>query len=174
MNQNEFPRPVDPARMGDGARQLEASPEERKALAKRFGIVSISRLEANLVLEAEAESTAINATGRLIADIIQSCAISGEDLPAHIDEPLAFRFVPEAARQPDEEVELSETDCDEIEYSGNQFDLGEAVAQSLALAIDPFATGPNADRVRKEKGLLDESSSGPFSALAALKKGLEE
>ena len=60
---------------------------------------------------------------------------------------------------------------DEIFYEGDSFDLGEAVAQSLALAIDPFACGPDADRVRQEKGLsADDQPSGPFAALAALKK----
>jgi hypothetical protein len=44
------------------------------------------------------------------------------------------------------------------------------MAQSLALAIDPYATGPEAERVRKEAGLLGEAASGPFAALAALKK----
>ena len=70
-----------------------------------------------------------------------------------------------------EEVELDEGELDEIPFEGHLFDLGEAVAQSLALAIDPYAEGPNAERVRKEAGLLDEAASGAFAALAALKKG---
>jgi len=168
VSQPEFSRPVDRERIGDGARRIEADAREREALARRFGLVSIAKLEADLSLSVE--GTVIGAAGRMRADIVQSCAVSGEDLPVHIDEPVALRFVPEASRQPDEEVELSEEDCDEIEYSGTQFDLGEAIAQSLVLAIDPFATGPDADRVRKEKGLLDEAASGPFAALAALKK----
>jgi len=105
----------------------------------------------------------------LWADIVQTCAVTGDDLPVAIEEPLALRFVPEAPVT-DEEIELEEEELDEIPYTGSSFDLGEAVAQSLALAIDPFATGPDADRVRKEKGLLDEGASGPFAALAALKK----
>jgi len=50
------------------------------------------------------------------------------------------------------------------------FDLGEAVAQTLALAIDPYATRPESERVRKEGVVSDEAASGPFAALAALKK----
>jgi hypothetical protein len=41
------------------------------------------------------------------------------------------------------------------------------VAQSLALAIDPFATGPAAEEARR---LLDDGSASPFAALAKLKK----
>ena len=71
----------------------------------------------------------------------------------------------------EEELELEATDLDEIPFDDHTFDLGEAVAQSLALAIDPYPVGPNAERVRKETGLLDEGAAGPFAALAALKKG---
>jgi uncharacterized metal-binding protein YceD (DUF177 family) len=146
---------------------IKATEDERKALARRFALVRIDRLEAEVALDVDGE--AINAKGRLHAAIVQSCAVSGDDLPAEIDEPLVFRFVPE----PDViegEVELKESELDEIPFAGTGFDLGEAVAQSLALAIDPYAVGPEAERVRKEKGLLDEAAAGPFAALAALKK----
>lgn len=164
----EFSRPVDLGRFGDGERQLEATAQERAALAERLGIVRIDRLEA-VVLLAE-EKGRLGVTGSFIADIVQSCAVSGEDLPVHLEEPINIRFVPAGDHDPDEEIELSEDACDEVEYTGNTVDLGEAVAESLALAFNPFLTGPNADAVRKQVGLLDEESSGPFAALAALKK----
>ena len=66
-----------------------------------------------------------------------------------IDEPLAFRFVPQAEHNPDEELEIAIDDCDDIEFSGTMIDPGEAVAQSLALAIDPFAEGPGAEEARR-------------------------
>ena len=85
------------------------------------------------------------------------------------EEELTLRFVPQGSHAPDEELELSEDDCDEIEYAGSVIDLGEAVAQSLALAIDPFATGPDAERVRKEVGLDEPERENPFAALKGLK-----
>lgn len=169
MSDSEFPRLVDRDRLGDGGkRQIAAESQERAALAARFDLVSVDRLEATLVLDIEGD--AVTANGRMVADIVQNCAISGEGFPVHIDEPIAFRFVAESSHHPEEEVELTGRDCDEIEYAGDQFDLGEAVAQSLALAIDPFAVGPQAETVRRKVGLSDEASSGPFAALAALKK----
>src|SRR5690606_24582206 len=128
---------------------------------------AIERLAAEVRLEADGD--AIKADGRLTAGIVQSCAVSGEDLPVVIDEPLTLRFVPERAIA-DEEIELAEDDLDEIPFAGHVFDLGEAVAQSLARAIDPYAVGPEAEKARKQAGLLDESAAGPFAALAALKK----
>lgn len=169
MSAPEFPRPVD-VRQAEGLVQtLVASEAERKALAARFALVSIDSLTADLALSRKDRT--VSAEGRLRASIIQSCAVSGEDLPVEIDEPLAFRFVPEAEHGPgEEEVELDAEDCDEIDYSGSHIDLGEAVAQSLALAIDPYAEGPQAEEARRKAGLLDEAQSGPFAALAALKK----
>ena len=148
--------------------RMVADEAECAALAKRFDIVAIHRLEADVLLEADGE--AIDASGTLEADVVQSCAVSGDDLALTIREPLTLRFVPE--RKPvEEEVELREEELDEIPFAGTAFDLGEAVAQSLALAIDPYATGPEAERVRKEKGLLDEAANGPLAAaLAALKR----
>ena len=167
MSEAEFSRLVDERQLTPKPVSIEATAEEREALARRFGIVAVHQLQATVRFERAGE--AIAAPGRLSASIVQSCAVSGEDLPVRIDEPLALRFVP--ARPVEvEELELEADALDEIEFEGHSFDLGEAVAQSLALAIDPYAIGPEAERARKEAGLLDEASSGPFAALAALKK----
>jgi len=167
MSTPEFSRFVDRRQITAKPVELVADAAERKALAERFGLVAIDRFEATVALEAEGET--VTGEGALSAEIVQSCAVSGDELPVTITEPVHLRFVPEAPIEA-EEIELEESELDEIPYSGTAFDLGEAVAQSLALAIDPYATGPDADRVRKEKGLLDEGASGPFAALAALKK----
>lgn len=167
MTAPEFSRLVDRRHIKAEPVRLEADEAERKALAERFGLVAIDRLEAEVSLEADGE--AVDARGTLSAQVVQSCAVTGDDLPVAIEEPLTLRFVPETAPV-EEEIELEAEELDEIPYSGTAFDLGEAVAQSLALAIDPYATGPEADRVRKEKGLSNEEASGPFAALAALKK----
>jgi hypothetical protein len=168
MSADEFPRPVD-IREADGKQlKLAANEAERAALARRFDLVRIDRLEADVALSRNGDT--IDAKGRLSADIVQSCAVSAEDLPVAVREKLAFRFVPEArGHQPDEEIELDANALDEIAYSGTSFDVGEAIAQSLALAIDPYATGPGAEAARKAAGLLDEESAGPFAALKGLK-----
>lgn len=166
---SEFSRIVDTRSIGNDPLRLEASEAERTALAARFGIVAVERLIAEV--ELEPVKGGIKATGRLDAGIVQACAISSEDLPVAIAEPLTFRFVPAAGPgRPDEEVELEADDLDEIEFSGTQFDLGEAVAQSLALAIDPFLEGPDAEEFRKNSGFFGEDTANPFAALAKLKK----
>ena len=169
MSAPNFSPPLGVRRAKGRARRRPPGRAERAARPKLFGVVSIDSLTADLVLSRKDRT--VSAEGRLRAAIVQSCAVSGEDLPVTIDEPLAFRFVPEAEHTPgDEEVELDAEDCDEIEYAGSHVDLGEAVAQSLALAIDPYAVGPQAEEARRKAGLLSEEESGPFAALAALTK----
>ncbi|GMN03810.1 YceD family protein [Erythrobacter sp. MTPC3] len=151
---------------------IEADEAERAALAKRFGLASVASLRAEIALEDKAQ--AVRASGLVTAQLMQTCAVSSEDFPVTISEPLDLRFVPENPAHYAEgtEFEIEADDCDEIEYAGDMFNLGEAVAQTLGLAIDPYAEGPNADAARKAAGIVEEGQqSGPLAdALAALKK----
>jgi len=164
---SEFSRILDQRAVDGTLHHIEATPEECAALAQRFMLVRITTLSADVRLTKDGDKVLAN--GRLNASIVQSCAISAEDLPVTINEPLALRFAKpdETPASFDEEVELTDADCDEIAYDGERFDLGEAVAQSLALAIDPYAEGPGAAKIR-ESGLLGEEKESPFAALKGL------
>ena len=175
MSAPELSRLVKPRALPAEPLVIGASEAERAALAERFGITSIEALRAEVTLDPK--SGKVEASGTLTASITQACAISGEDFPVAIDEDLAFIFVPVDAAPVSEEneeieIELDDEDLDTIDYEGDSFDLGEAIAQSLALAIDPYAEGPNADAARKKAGIVtDDAPSGPLAeALAALKK----
>lgn len=165
MTDPEFSCPID-VRHADGAQMhLSANEKQRAALAKRFELVRIDRLQAEISLACE--GPIVSATGRMEAQFVQSCAVSAEELAASANEAIDLRFVPSMMdTKAEEEIELEAEDLDEIEYDGQSIDLGEAVAQTLALAIDPFATGPQADQARS---LFKKASESPFSALASLK-----
>lgn len=161
MSAAEFSRLIDPRAADGRAVDLVASPAERAALARRFALIAIEALAARLVLTRAGE--AVLAAGRLEGRVIQPCAISGEPFEVAIAAPLVLRFVPAGAPAPAEDA-LTGEEVDDIAYDGAEFDLGEAVAQSLALAIDPYAAGPNAEAARAR--LSDEGAVGPFAALA--------
>lgn len=168
----EFSHMVDLRQITDVPLLLEPDDAARRRLAGRFAIAAIPAMQAALLLVREGER--ITVTGRLTADVIQACRVSAEDFPVRVDEALQLRFVPAQPKgtgeiAPGTEIELTADDCDEITYEGTTFDLGEAIAQTLALAIDPFAEGPNADAFRAAHGLGEETICGPFAALAALK-----
>jgi uncharacterized metal-binding protein YceD (DUF177 family) len=164
--EGEFPRPFDVRQCEGKQVHLTANDAERAALAKRFDIVRVDRLEADLVLTRHERDVAVAGTMR--AQIVQPCAVSAEDLPVTIEEEITLRFVPAVQRDAaDEEIELDAEDLDEIEYEGSQIDVGEAVAQSLALAIDPFLTGPQAEEARQR--LIEQDKGSAFDALKNLK-----
>jgi len=169
MSAGEFERVIKLDRLPAAPVTIEAGAAERVGLARRFGLPAVHALEARVTFTPDGE--AVEARGRMTARFDQRCAIADEPFANSLDEPLAIRFVRSIAPGSEEEaIEFAGEEADEIEYDGAAFDLGEAVAQSFGLAIDPYATGPKADSVRHEAGIVDEDApSGPFAALAALK-----
>ena len=169
----EFPRPVRIDALGEGDRSIaiEANETERAALAIRFGLIGLDRLTAQAIVTRKGDI--LMATGRMDAQATQACVATGAALPVTLSEPFTLKFVPEVAEggEPIAELELDVEDCDTIDYAGGAIDLGEAVAETLALALDPFPRAPDADRVLKEAGVVseDEAEVGPFAALKALK-----
>lgn len=167
---NEFARPVRLDSLGvPRPIEIAAEAEERAALARRFGLAALDRLEAAASVSREGEE--VNAVGRIVAEVTQSCVATGEPLPARIDAPFTLRFVP-AGSAADEELELSADDCDTLFYEGGAIDLGEAAAETLLLALDPFPRSPDADAALKAAGVLAEEEAGPFAALKALRDRL--
>ena len=171
MSGVEFARPQRVDTIGDEARtvEIDADAQERAALAKRFDLIAIERLTGKFTIRRDAAG--ILAEGRVAAAVTQACSITGDPLPATVDEPVALRFVPEDEAGQDE-VELGEGDIDVIPYDGGTIDLGEVAAETMALALDPFPRGPNAEAALKAAGVLSEEQAGPFGALAGLKDKL--
>lgn len=165
MTQPELSRVLDVRQIDGRTIDVAASPEERAALAKRFGLVRIDSLESRILLERD--GSAVRAIGALDASFVQSCAVSAEDMPVTVHEPVTLRFVSHTATPAhDEEVELELDELDEIPIEGTTIDIGEAVAQCLALAIDPYAVGPHAEAMRRDSEFLGNSGFHPFSVLA--------
>jgi uncharacterized metal-binding protein YceD (DUF177 family) len=173
MIQPEFSHVVPLSEIGGKVvhHSLLANALERAALAKRFGLTALDRLSAEVALSSD--DIGIIATGNLVADVMQVCVVSGKPVAAQIAESFAIRFLPEPVFEPDSDIELEVEDTDTMFHDGRVIDLGEAVAQTLALAIDPFPRSPDAEEILQEAGLKDDTPTGPFAALAALRKGAD-
>jgi len=154
----------------DGERlALVADDQERMAIAKRLDLASLDRLEAHVCLECTGD--VVRAKGRLVASLDQSCVVTGEPVAALVDEPFALIFVPEPpAAAPDDEIELGEADLDVVFHDGSAIDLGGALADTLALSLDPYPRSAGADAALKEAGVLTEEQASPFAVLAKLRK----
>ena len=174
MNAPEFSRPVRIDTIGEAPRQLQVEAEEveRINLARRFGLVAIDRLAAALTLSRRDEEIAMN--GSLSAKVIQACVATGEPLAAEVEAPFALLFRPQPrAAAPDEEIELAEAELDVIFHDGGAIDVGEAVAETLLLNLDPYPRAPGAEEALKAAGVKSEEEAGPFGALAGLRDQLD-
>jgi uncharacterized metal-binding protein YceD (DUF177 family) len=154
----------------DGERlDLVADEAERSAIVRRLGLVSLDRLEAHVTLGRTGD--VVRAEGRLLAALDQSCVVTGEAVAAHVDEPFGLLFMPEPpVSAPDDEIELGPQDCDVVFYDGAMVDLGGAVADTLALSLDPYPRSAGAEAALKEAGVLTQEQASPFAALAKLRK----
>jgi hypothetical protein len=152
-------------------RQIEADAAERAALAKAFGLPAIASLTGSFTLTSAASTGGvIEATLELASRVTQVCVVSLEAFEANITETAKLRFIPATALR--EESDIAELDPetlegpDELPYAGDVIDLGAALAEQLALALDPYPRKPGAE-------LPVGTSSGaanPFAILAARKK----
>jgi uncharacterized metal-binding protein YceD (DUF177 family) len=164
--------PLDQIREGDRL-DIVADEAERGAVACRLALLSLDRLEAHAVLSRDGPK--IRAKGRLKSALAQACVATGEPCPAHIDEPFDLLFLPEPKiGAADEEIELGGADLDTVFHDGAAIDLGSAIADTLALALDPYPRSAGADAALKEAGVLTEEEASPFAALAALKERLSK
>lgn len=155
----------------DGERvEISADDAERGRIADRLGLRSLDRLDAHATLDRK--GAIVRARGRLKAILCQSCVVTDEPVDTHADEAFDIYFLPEPETPGgDEEVELVEADCDVVFHDGSSIDLGEAIADTLALSVDPYPRSAGAEAALKDAGVLSEAEAGPFAALAKLKRG---
>ncbi len=148
-------------------RRIEASAAECAALAAAFGLPAVLKLAGEFVLTPEAGGV-FAATVRLAARVRQVCVVTLEEFEAELREEEELRFVPAWAVKEGAEVELDfETleGPDEIIYGGEVIDLGAALAEQLALALDPYPRKPGAALAAEA---LDEEAK-PLAGLAKWK-----
>ena len=173
----EFSRPVDVARLppGESAFDLVADEDECRALARRLGLVDLADLEAAVRLLPAGGGTSVRIRCHLTARVTQTCVITLEPVAARIDTTFERTYGPTAADDDagsDVFLEPDEQEPPEAIRDG-MIDLGEAVAEQLALELDPFPRAPGAEfegfSTDRRDGPGTGAGDGPFAALARLK-----
>jgi uncharacterized metal-binding protein YceD (DUF177 family) len=170
----EFSRRVMVDAIGAGGHKtgISANEDERAALAKRFGWTRIDSLSANANLLARAGG--VDALGTLNAVIERACVATAEPVRETVEEAFAIHFLRERTEAAAvDEIELDEDDLNVVEFDGAAVDIGEAVAQTLALSVDPFPRSPAAAAALRAAGVVGEGEIGS-AAFAGLKGLLKE
>ena len=156
----EFHRPLSLDRIGPQGldRTVEATPAECAALAVRMNLPAVLAVSCTFHLVRDGRT--VFARGVLRAKVAQTCVVSLDDLDAPVEEVFQVRFVPGGQETDDIDPESD----DEIPFEGNVIDLGEAAAEQLGLALDPYPRMPGVDMPAVE----DEPEQHPFEALRRL------
>jgi uncharacterized metal-binding protein YceD (DUF177 family) len=140
---------------------VEATPADCSALAGRMQLPQVASLACHFHLERETGDSVL-AHGHLVARVVQICVISLEEFAATVEERFVVRFVPDEQESDDPDPET----LDEIPYVDGALDLGEATAEQLALALDPYPRAPDAVLPQSEI----EPEPHPFAGLSAFKR----
>ena len=163
--------------INDGASgEIVATRAEMDAIA---GLLDLVRLEG-LTFDyrfTHGGGGRLRLTGRLKADVTQTCVVSLDPVEARIDVPLEVEFWPEAllataessAEVPGSVVVLDWAGADRL-WADRSWGGGY---ETLATALDPYPKreGVSFDWSQGEPSQAEEAQSGPFAALAALKRG---
>ena len=160
----EFSRPVRVADLpGDGVetRRLSASPDECALLARRLDLLALDSLAADIVVAPGSVPGQWEVSGRLVADVVQTCVVSLVAVPGRVDESFSTLYAEPGAEPPEAEDEPPEWEPVEE----GVIDLGEEVAQQLSLALDPYPKAPGA-QIDERWVSQREDGEGPFGALA--------
>jgi hypothetical protein len=168
---------------------VTATPQERAALARDFGLIAIEALEGRFSVVRRGRGVSVK--GKVEGDVTQTCVVTLDPFPAHIDEEVDARFV-DAVRPPadagrhgaarsaradrhkttpipdDDHRKEHQANLDDPEpIRDGQIDLGALTAEFLALGLDPYPRKPG---VAFSPGdAVEPPEASPFAALYAIK-----
>ena len=164
-----------------GGKEVPFEAEERvlKELADRFGIAEVVSL-SGLAKVRPYKKAGLTVEADFRAEVVQNCVVTLEPVHQLIEESFTQRYLPEHMISPDlpqasneREIEIDiEADDAPEPMTGNGVEIGEAVAERLALALDPYPRKPGVafEPPVDEADDAPESKPNPFAALEKLKK----
>jgi uncharacterized metal-binding protein YceD (DUF177 family) len=158
----EFSRPLDVARVpaGGSTEKIAATADECLRLARRLGLPALHAQRAGLLAKPW-RGGGLKVTGELEADLEQISVISLEAFRQDVRLPVERYFLPEPPAVDDIEA----NDIDSI--VAGHIDLGEVVAETLALELDPYPRKPG-ETFASAEDAGEEAESRAFSALKLL------
>lgn len=177
-----FSRVVEVRTLPPTGRSLEitATPEECQAVARCLDLQAVHSLVGRLTVTPWQED-GVRVEGRLRAEVVQTCGLTLVPLDAVVDEAFIRTYSPDA-----EDPDAALANLDEIDLEAllteedppdplidGRIDLGDVLAEELALGLDPF---PRAAGVEYSAPAFEEEPDpepqgpNPFAVLERLRK----
>ena len=170
----EFSRPYSPEDIKEGKTEfsLVANEKERAALAKRFELLEIIYLSANVTIVKRSDpAEPLFMKARILSNVVQECVVSLVPVESVIDERFTCTFVDGNAEQTDKvEIDIDPHSEDPPEQLVNGcFDAGEIITQHFGIHLNQFPRAEGAEMwtstISPEK---EEVAVNPFSVLKKL------
>ena len=185
----EFSRPLSPESLGEKGKVLsiEANADERSRLAQRLGLDGLDALSAEIRLTLRSGGRMVRLEGTFKALVRQICVVTLEPVEDRIEGSIEriYDTTFEELENEEENIDMDgENPPDPL--IGGKIDAGEAVAEQLALEINPFprkkgttfadySAGPDGGGVSgDETGENAAPSANPFVGLKKLKNKLKK
>lgn len=179
----EFSRPLalDAVGQEELVKEIAATAEERAALVRRFGLLALNQLKAELRLRRQDEAGILLVEGRIEAEVTQACVVSLEPVTSRLAERVEWRYSLEPSAidvctegtpgVPDVQVDVEAIDPPEP-VGPEGIDLGEAVAQQFSVALEPYPRADGASLAHLDWGGagVPEEPDGPFAVLESLRR----
>ncbi len=163
------------ARLGNAGDRVHfaADEDQRAALAKWSGVVSVERLEAEVDIR-KISATRFGLSFHLTADVTQSCVVTLEPVVSHLDRrfdrELHFAGGPIRHKALESEPELVlDADPDEgpEEIQSLHYDLAVPVLEEYALSLDPYPRRQGVEFAPENDP--EDRPESPFAVLKGLK-----
>jgi hypothetical protein len=156
------------------ALDIEADDAERAQLALRFGLLTLDFLKASVEIKPIGRKGVVRVEGRLEASLSQASVVSLKPVPEEIKASFSRLYAPEEeVEKLAGEIDLAADESDPPDpFEGGGIDIGEAAAEELALALEPYPRTPE----EKDKEFQHIEGDGeasvvtPFKVLERLKK----
>lgn len=173
----EFSRPVDVSALTEHGLDLsvEANATERAGLCRRFDLADLRSLTGQVHVEPSRTGggrRAIRVSGSFSADLAQICVVTLEPFDVHLSDRFELTFAPGSDEAKEEALSPFDDEAPEP-LEGDEIDVGEVIAEQLALALDPWPRRPDVPTVHVEfppSGRAEDSPNNPFAALGQLKR----
>ncbi len=162
---------------------VDATAEECAALARRLDVPSVQSVRCRFRLSGADGSGRVVADGLLQATLDQVCVATLDRFTTTVTERFTVRFVPDDQMPVDQEhgeaAALDPDEDDDLPYGNGTIDLGEAAAEQLALALDPYPRKPDAvlppgigsvDLPGEGEVEAEPDRPSPFAVLAARRR----
>ena len=167
-----FAVPADTIGKADKKLRIVADEAARGALARRFDLIAIDSFVTEVTISRIANSVLLRVSGSFRADIVQACVVSHEPVATSISETISERLGPQGHGEAEAIFEFDD-EYPPVPFSDGLIELGELLAQNLAVLIDPYPRATDAvpsSVIENEDTVVERQGIRPFESLAILKK----